>query len=110
LCQHCPYLREDTERGLCHLSTKGRVCFRKPNPTLRPVFIYQDRSQYSQVLSNAQVYSIISLTVLVAVTVLTTARVSVIIVTYRDSDSNKEEVVYTCDIDPKEVEVNTREV
>ena len=33
-----------------------------------------------------------------------------IIVTYRDSDSNKEEVVYTCDIDPKEVEVNTREV
>ena len=72
--------------------------------------MYQDRSQYLQVLSNAQVYSILSPTVLVVVTVLTTAKVLAITVTYRDSDSDKEEVVYTCDIDPREVEVNTKEV
>jgi hypothetical protein len=110
LCQYCPYLREDTERGLCHLSTEGRISFRKPNPASRPVFIYWDRSQHSQVLSNARAYSILSPSVLVAAAVSTIAGVSAITVTYRDSDSDEEEAVYTHDIDPEEVEVNAREV
>jgi hypothetical protein len=110
LCQHCLHLREDIECSLCHLNPKGCVCFRKPNPASRPAFMYRDRSQCSQVLSNTRVYSIISPTVLAAVAISTVVGVSAITVTYRDSDSDKEDVMYTRDIDPKEVEVNTREV
>jgi hypothetical protein len=61
-------------------------------------------------LSNAQAYGITLPTTLAVVTILTVARVSVIIVTYRDSDSDKEDITYTRNIDPKEVKANTKEV
>ena len=72
--------------------------------------MYQDRSQCLQVLSNTQACGITLPTTLAVVTILTVARVSIIIVTYRDSDSDKEDITYTRNIDPKEVKVNTKEV
>jgi hypothetical protein len=80
----CPELKEDSEKGLCHLSIDGRICFGRPGPAARPAFMYRDRSQRSQVLSNARANGLIPPTA--------SAKVSSIGVAYGDSDSEDDEV------------------